>query len=659
MDCNLPPGLDQLTQQENDFSESPHLHSGDVAISLISEAAKSRNLKVNRYRGLTFEVLDDTKGVIFLQNSPANSRVFSYCSGNKQVAKILLARKGVPVPSGSIFDRYEDALSYFEQSGLEVAVKPVDGSHGDGVTTGVSSKESFQSAWDMARSHAEKVIVEESIRGYDLRVLVVGGRAVAAYIRVPANVIGDGVSSIRELVEEKNLRRKLNPSMRSDRIQRFDLLERAGRSQDEVPAKDERVWLTSVANVSVGGEVVQFIDHVSPAVLEMAERAAQAFPGLTQVGVDLMVDESKGEEGIYVLEVNANPAICDAVFPCYGLSVNVPEVLLEHVFDRTQVSSNDRETCRLAPAAPYAFGMDEHVLSKDPLRQVELIKQAAHSQGIAVESISAFVFFLSAAEESVAFYQGIPDRTSIISRKVGLNRPWMQERLQQEGVSVLASPSASPVSNQFRLLVVDRKMVAGVCGGKYSAGRGVSCRFDRGTRDITEEIHPGFLEIAAKSIRAIFNPFLAGVDIVAEDIRLDPQQQAWAVNDVVTNPSLTLHHYPDSGLGRDVAATLVRALFPESINEPVPNRCVFVTVEGEVQGVGFRSWIRKQAVLRGVKGWVQNTLDGKVEMLMEGSPKAVEELLQLCEAGPNAPSIHSVSIREYATFGLGSFLIRQ
>jgi len=658
MDSHLPAGLEKLTERENDYSGSPHLNSRSIGISLISASAEGRNLKVNMHRDLVYEVFDDSRRVAFLQNSPENSSVFSYCARKKHLAKMLMARKGIPVPSGRVFTEYEDALAYFEGCATEVAVKPTDGSHGTGVSTGISSREDFLSAWRMARNSAEEVIVEQSIRGYDLRVIVIGGRAVAAYVRVPGNVTGDGASTIAQLVEEKNRRRRLNPSLRNDMLSRFDLLERQGRSLDEVPEKDERVWLTCVANTSVGGEVVQFIDHLNPSVLRVAEEAAKAFPGLPQVGVDLMVEVSGEKERAWVIEVNSNPGICDAVFPSYGRPIDVPEALLDYVFDQRACSRRDTTDYQLKPAVPYIHTASEQLLSNGFARQVELIQQAAHSHNIAVEEVSSSLLVLSSGERSVTLYKGMPDRIHVISRKVSRNGRWMRALLEEKGVSVSVPPEGAPVCNQYRLVVVDSTLVAGLCGGRYSGNQGESCRFDGVTRDITGEIHPGFVKIAIESANAIFNPFLAGVDILAGDIARTPEQQAWKVNDIVCNPFLSWHHFPGSGPGRDLAATLVRALFPELEDQPMPSRCVHVTIEGKVQGVGFRDWVRRNAILHGVNGWVRNTPDGKVEMLVEGTPKAIEALLKLCETGPSSAAVSGVFAMDCATSGLRSFQVR-
>lgn len=654
----MPTGLEKLTSEENDFSESKHLKSKSIAISLIAEAAKEREFKVGMYGRSVFEILNNEQRVVFLQNSPENSSVYSYCAKKKHIAKKIMARNGIPVPRGRVFTDMNIALSYFEKLECEVTVKPADGSHGSGVTTGISSKDDFFSAWNVAKTKSREVIVEQCIRGYDIRVIVIGGSAVAAYVRIPANVVGDGVSTIRQLIDMKNRRRKLNPSLRYDPLSRFDLLEREGRSLDDVPQNSERVWLTSVANTSVGGEAVQLIDQLSQAVLEIAERAAKAFPGLTQVGVDLMVDSSKGEDETYVLEVNSNPGISDAVFPSYGRPVDVPAALVDYVFRDKRGVDSKKTSVIFDPAAPCSMATDKVQFSKGIRGHVDLIKQAAFANNVAVENIYESIFSLSYETQSVTLVKGVPDKTSVISRKVTRSRDWMLDLLRREKFNVDQGEASISELSRYRLTIINNKLVAALVISESSESAHFKNFDGRKVSDVTEVVNPSFTEVAIRCTNAIFNPFIVGVDVFAEDISLDPSRQHWCISDATCNPFLPWHHFPDYGVGRNVAGALVRALFPELNSNQAPCRCVFVTLTGRVQGVGFRNWIKRHAVLHGVGGWVSNVSDGSLQILVEGTPVAVSSLIRLCKRGPSGAEVANMHVKEYAASGLRHFLWR-
>lgn len=628
MSSFLPSGLEPLTLGENEFSSSPYLSSRSIGISLIKAAAESRNLKVNLIQGLVFEVTDGVKQVFFFQNSPQSSMVFSYCAKRKHIAKVLLAQKGVTVPDGGVFFNYEEALDYFDRIGADVAVKPAGGSHGTGVSSRVSSREEFPLAWKLAKNSGEMVIVERSISGYDLRVIVIGGRSVAAYVRIPANVTGDGVTTISGLVEQKNVRRKLNPSTRSDPISRFDMLDRNDRSRKEVVEEDERVWLTSVANVSVGGEAVQFIDLVEPDILSVAEKAASAFPGLFQVGVDLIVSESGGVPSTYVIEVNSNPGISDAVFPWYGRPVDVASILIGYIFD---TCSESLENCdfQIVPALPYTHPSGKPLLKRRQFLQMDLIKQAAYSQNIKVKEISTFVYRLSYENISIIFYKGIPDKTGFISRKMSRNRKWILKTLKKEKLFSGGSLEKNHQCNQYRLIVVDKSVVAGICGGEHSGKITDKCRFNRKRRDISEAIHPGFIEVVKKTVSAIFSPFFAGIDIVAEDISSSPDTQVWRVNNLVCNPFLPWHYFPDSGLARNVALVLLHALFPDLKSQCPPSRKLIVTIPIVIRFSRLMDWVRKQAQLHCISFRIQSIYRHGVEISLNGTPAAIDDFLQL------------------------------
>ena len=125
---------------------------------------------------------------------------------NKELTKKLLAAAGVPVPAGRAVEDVEDAWTVACEIGLPVVVKPKDGNQGKGVTVNVTSREQLVDAYAAAIEFRDNVMVEHYIPGNDFRLLVVGGKLIAAARRDPPQVVGDGKSSVRELVEQVNLR---------------------------------------------------------------------------------------------------------------------------------------------------------------------------------------------------------------------------------------------------------------------------------------------------------------------------------------------------------------------------------------------------------------------------------------------------------------------
>ena len=636
----LPVDRVMRESEENDYSDSKFLNSrDDIGTQLLCDAAARQGLEVHYHRRLIFEVFNDKQRVVFRQNSPGNSAVYTYCARQKQIAKDILARDGVPVPTGAMFKRYGSALRYFKEADTAVTVKPNDGSSGSGVSSSVTNETEFEKAWEFARKYSRNIIVEQNIYGEDIRVIVIGGKAEAAYVRIPAHVVGDGKSSIRELVEYKNSLRMKNPSLRLDLIRRFDLLERNQTSLDLVPAVGEKVQLTTVANASAGGETVQIFDYLSQDVLAVAEKAALCFPGLVQVGVDLIYTGTSNLDTetiapAYVIEVNSNPGICDAVFPCYGRPIDIPEKLLSHVFASGAVNQEVQAPLAIDLASPYRYQEFDRAFRRGIHRQVDLIVQAAYARNLELESFSDTVFTLRSARSRCMFHGGIPEGVRMVSRKITRNRSWMADILpRSDGFD----PKTTPSLRKFRLLVVGRNLVSALHIQPGEPGKG-SVR-----AEVSDLVSPSVLPILERTLSAIFDPPLAGIEILAEDISADMQSQNWSVQDAVCNPFLGWHQFPERGVGRDVSSALIQELFPDVTDSEVPVEGVRLVIKGNVQGVGFRGWLKLMAIRHSVSGWVKNLPDGSVEAVLEGSPAGISALEKLCHKGPDAATVESVA----------------
>lgn len=659
-----------LLQKENEFTGSPFFKKkGDVDQLLITEAALDRGLDVKFYRKDIYSVSDGNRNVLFCQTSAMVSEVYRFCAQLKHVTKELLSRGEVPVPPGEVFDSYRKALQYFEEVNAPVVVKPVRGSHGRGITTGVTDERAFRSAWEIAKEKTSEVIVERHIAGCDIRVNVIGGRAVSACIRIPANVVGDGRRTIKELVEEKNNRRRGNPAhfMMSEYIKRFDLLESKGVSFSEVPGEGERVWLSGVANVSVGGEGVQLVEHLDSRILRMAERAAKAFPGVLHVGVDVIVPEYNRPEDCtpYVVEVNTNSATSAPVFPNYGKAVDLPGLLLDHLFADTgpnlsfpmsrQFDASGRDF--LSISKRWDCGSYDFKSRKSLAGQKALIRHAASRLNLKHYEISGSVAAVECAGESRLFHRAMPDTVPQAARRACVHSDLRADLLEKNGVisslgdsgATLSAAEKSPV--RYRLLVIDGKVVAGLERRSRESGpdereqnSGRSVLFGEATRDVSENIHAEFACIAVKAVEAVFNPFLAGVDIVAADISEPAAGQAWMVTDVVSNPALGWHHYPVYGEGRDVASALLIALFPQLKGVKIQLLHLRITVKGDGLGAGYRRRVRRRACEKGVLGGVRIISEKTVEIMAQGTPVALSSFFSQCSVADDGASAFNVQV---------------
>ena len=259
---------------------------------------------------------------------------------DKDLTKMLLRDAGVPVPEGRPVASAEEAWEVARELGGRVVVKPRDGNQGKGVAVDLSTREEVLAAWKAARPISEEVIVERYLPGDDFRLLVVGDRLVAAAHREPPRVTGDGVRTIRELVEEVNRdpRRSDGHATSLTRI-RLDAIAQSvlaaqGYTVDSVPAAGARVTLRNNANLSTGGTANDVTDEVHPEVAARAVEAAQAV-GLDICGVDVVCESVRmplEHQGGGIVEVNAAPGLRMHLQPSNGRGRPVGEAIVDAMF---------------------------------------------------------------------------------------------------------------------------------------------------------------------------------------------------------------------------------------------------------------------------------------------------------------------------------------
>jgi cyanophycin synthetase len=262
-------------------------------------------------------------------------------AGDKEGTKQLLAEAGIPVPKGTIIsylDELETAIA--DIGGYPVVIKPLNGNHGRGITIGVNSWAVAEQAYDLASAVSKSVIVEHYHPGNDFRVLVVNGKVVAVAERVPAHVVGDGESTIAELIEITN-QDPLRGEGHSNVLTRIEinhatwqLLEQQGYTLETVLPPEVVCYLRGTANLSTGGVAVDRTDDIHPENIWIAQRVARVI-GLDIAGIDIVTpDISKplGEMGGVIVEVNAAPGFRMHTSPSRGIPRNVSEPVINMLF---------------------------------------------------------------------------------------------------------------------------------------------------------------------------------------------------------------------------------------------------------------------------------------------------------------------------------------
>ncbi|MBE0622896.1 MAG: cyanophycin synthetase [Burkholderiales bacterium] len=259
---------------------------------------------------------------------------------DKSLTKRLIEAAGVPIPPGRAVADADDAWAAMQEIGGAVVVKPQDGNQGKGVTVNVVTREHLLGAYATAAEYGSPVLIEQFIPGHDFRMLVVGRNLVAAARRDPPQVTGDGVHTVRELVEQVNLdpRRGEGHATSLTKIRFDDVALRRmalqGFSAESVPSQGTRVVLRNNANLSTGGTATDVTDDVHPEVAARAVAAAQMV-GLDIAGVDVVCETLQRpleEQGGAVVEVNAAPGLRMHLMPSAGKARAVGEAVIADIF---------------------------------------------------------------------------------------------------------------------------------------------------------------------------------------------------------------------------------------------------------------------------------------------------------------------------------------
>ena len=316
---------------------------GPSTQSLV-DAAVERNipwLRLNDYSLVQFGHGKYQKRIEATVTSDTGTISTSLAS-DKEGTHSLLKDMGLPVPRQMMFSSEDDAVHAANKIGYPIVIKPLDANHGRGISINLTTDAQVREAFHFAREEGRSrfVLAESFVTGFDHRMLVINYELVAVAKRVPGHVIGDGKSSIAELIDIVNSdpRRGIGHEKVLTRIeidkQATDLMKEAGYNEKTVLKKGQQFFLRSTANLSTGGTSIDLTDVVHPDNREMAIRAVRAV-GLDIGGVDFLTDDithSYKDVGGAIVEVNAGPGFRMHVAPSEGESRDVAGKVLDMLY---------------------------------------------------------------------------------------------------------------------------------------------------------------------------------------------------------------------------------------------------------------------------------------------------------------------------------------
>ena len=292
---------------------APETDLNPYALIIVKEAWR---------RGIDVEMIDAVNGFFRLTYggrsircreslSELTSAVAMSICDDKAVSRRVVEAAGVRVPDEIEATSAADLSTMLERH-EKIVVKPARGEQGRGITVGITADDDLEAAFRSARSVDGRVLVEEFVEGDDLRLVVIDHRLVAAAVRKPARVFGDGKSTVRELVEKQSRRRgaatggeaKIPLDEETERC-----LRAAGQGWDSVLGDGVELEVRRTANLHTGGTIHDVTDHVHPVLVDAAVRISRAID-IPVVGVDLMVRSHRQPEYRFI-EANERPGLAN------------------------------------------------------------------------------------------------------------------------------------------------------------------------------------------------------------------------------------------------------------------------------------------------------------------------------------------------------------
>lgn len=303
----------------------------ELSTQILMKESIKRGITVNIVdRGENFISLKKGDKIEYVKQATKTSKdtyVSVLIMENKTVTKKVLAEKGVKVPRGEEFNTIEEAkIKAHKYINKPIVIKPKSTNFGIGINIFPegANLEDIIHAFEIAFKNDTTVLIEEFIKGKEYRFLVINDEVVGILHRVPANIIGDGGKSIKELVEVKNqdpLRGKgyVTPLEKIRLEENAELfLKQQGKNFDYIPKKDEIVYLRENSNISTGGDSVDYTDDIPQKFKDIAVNASKA-AGAMICGVDMMLEDYRDENTNYaIIELNFNPAIHIHSYPYKG-----------------------------------------------------------------------------------------------------------------------------------------------------------------------------------------------------------------------------------------------------------------------------------------------------------------------------------------------------
>lgn len=306
---------------------------------LLVKEAISRGIKIDVLPDGVFTMSDGKKSYTIYDGKVTlsyNTRLATMTMDMKEVTSRLLKSNGFNTPENTVFAKtdLERAWQWAEPI-LPVVLKPYDGMMGELVFVNIDNYDEFKACFEKIALTNDEVLVEKFLAGKEYRFTYVNEEIVGIVNRVPANVVGDGVHKVKDLIKLKNqeridvgnpIHKQLEMDEETERV-----LRKHGYTYDSVPEKDVVVNLRDNSNISTGGDAIDVTNQIDPEIKEYIRQAMLSIPGVTAAGVDVLIN---GDE-VNIIEVNTYPMITLHHFPWVGGTIDVAAKVIDGMFPGT------------------------------------------------------------------------------------------------------------------------------------------------------------------------------------------------------------------------------------------------------------------------------------------------------------------------------------
>lgn len=283
----------------------------NITTQLVMQAATARGWKAELYEGgkglYTVSTLDGRKFFLKGMRSFKTGEVNGYIAGQKDIAQAIATELKIRTPATMQYKAMGQKETDFLKRHGRVVVKPVGGAHGLGVSVNIDTLPRLNRAVEIAAEYSQSILLQQQIAGDDYRLLMIGGELVAAAIRRPAFVIGDGVHTVEQLIKVENGSNRRGPGYQKSlsHIDSDSASEFLGDAMKSVPAKGEEMTVVGIANIGRGGVSIDVTRTVGDQLVKDAQKLTD-YLDMGVCGVDFIVTEDNSH---YFIEMNGAPSL--------------------------------------------------------------------------------------------------------------------------------------------------------------------------------------------------------------------------------------------------------------------------------------------------------------------------------------------------------------